>query len=107
MPFGVVIEGTTAHQHNVFECGEIPVTRIIVDFRQNFEILYLRNGPRYKCQNFTTDGGWGSPYDALDILAHSPKNFEKLGDKDFGWVPPAAPKRDILRDGPRVARGVG
>jgi len=58
---------------------------------QNFGILYLRNGPMYKCQNFINDDRWGSPYSALEILTPTPKNFEKLGDKDFGVGPPRGP----------------
>ena len=45
----------------------------------------------YKCQNFINDDRWGSPYSALEILTLTPKNFEKLGDKDFGVGPPRGP----------------
>ena len=45
----------------------------------------------YKCQNFINDDRWGSPYSALEILTPTPKNFEKLGDKDFGVGPPRGP----------------
>ena len=51
--------------------------------------------------------GVGPPYNAIEILAPSPKNFEKLGVKYFGVGPPWPIKGTFLAGGPRVARGVG
>ena len=51
--------GTTAHRHNVFQTGEIPVTREKIVIRQNFAIFFWGNEPRYSYQNFTTYDPWG------------------------------------------------
>ena len=39
LPLGSIIGGTSAHRHNFFPTGEIPVTREIDDIRQNFGIF--------------------------------------------------------------------
>ena len=82
------MDGTGAHIRNFFEFGHSHVTRKIVDFRRNFGIFFLENGPRYSCQNFVPDDPWESTYNAFKNLELSPKIFEKLGENVFGGGPP-------------------
>ena len=88
LDFGSLMGGIGAHIYNFFQLSHFHITREIVDFRQNFGIFFLKNGPTYSCRNFTTDGPWGSPYNALENLDPPPKIFEKLEENFFGGGPP-------------------
>ena len=56
MTFGPVIGETPAHTVNVFYYDKFPVTRITINFRRNFEILFPGSGPRYSYQFFSLTG---------------------------------------------------
>ena len=83
MNFGPLIGGTPAHAVNFFSEQRFPVTRIKIDFPQNFEILIPGSGPRYSHQNFFHDA-LGSPYNESKKLAPTPDNLAKMGCKFFG-----------------------
>jgi len=104
LPLGSIIGGTTAHRHNVFLTGEIPVTREIDDIHQNFGIFFgeMGQGTVTKVSPHTT---LGSPYNAIKISTLAPKNFEKFGKNFYGGRGPG-PWGQTFRGWPQIQDGV-
>jgi len=60
-------------------------------FSSKLDFFLHGNGSSYSYQNFTTYASWASPYNTIEILTLTPKNFGILG-KTFLMVGPRCPK---------------